>query len=486
MEIIRQYMNQMSDPLLAKIIGSLSLQMSRHTDCMRIYHRFFTSHGITHSIQILKIIQKLQSILKIELSQLELKILYVSCFFHDIGMLPTNDDLEFINVNRHKKDQFITRMKDIRKIHASTKRLVEHLYNFNQGLNDLFNDHFSSLTDIIVLICSAHTEKSDVNLFDLPKEDKSIQGERIRILLLASLLRIADELDVGRDRALPNMYYELNVIPDDQQFEHIKHLALEDFNIYYDGSDIILLFKFDKLIATNIQVLKNIYNFINKIETEIGKFSDVLSTYDIKMRLVVKLSQIDKEELSRLFLQIEDINKSAEYRPSEKFVVLKYTEEILRSIYNLKNIFKSNPLKFFIIVNNDKIHGNAYQEYGANNISEVDMSKSFKNINKDIFCTINSSDGDLATLYHFYYPDIYIIDMRDVPNDPDFLKIYIAKCALLVTNFCVSNKRVDGRIVPFVFFLDNNSERLISWPDTYVQIVKNYKENIRSWNAISY
>ena len=327
----------------------------------------------------IKAIQQLLLALRIDLSLTEQKIIYVASFFHDIGMLPTRDDLEFIRLNRNKKHKFIARMNDIRNNHANKSRLTEQIGTFREGLNSLFGQDSAKVDAILLCICSAHTDKSDTALGDLPVEDRLSDDVAVRTLLLGSLLRYGDELDVGKSRALPFEYYELNVIPDDQQTEHVKHLAIEKVVLSGEASSVLVTFEFDAAVITNIQVLRNISNFMKKVEAESCLFEEMLSRYKPGVAVATRMLGANREEIDQLFAKVEDLKLISSY-PNKDHYVIRFSEDALAGVYELKKVCTSHKLKFLIVTGNGADSEVAYQRRGANMLSSLDLSKEIPRI----------------------------------------------------------------------------------------------------------
>jgi hypothetical protein len=404
-----------------------------------------------------------------------------------MGMLPTNDDLEFIRLNRNKRQKFILRMNEMRNRHASRLRLSEQIGNFREGLDSLFGVDSEKAVEIMLKICSAHTDKSDTRLGDLAQEERIAENMTVRTLLVASLLRYGDELDVGIARALPYQYYELNVIPDDQQAEHIKHLAIKEVILKGNGSSLVVTFVFDAGIVTNVQVLRNIFEFMKKVEVESRMFAEMVSRYKRGVTITRKMLGLNGDEIDRLFAKVEELKLIASYWDDNHHVI-RFSEKALLAVYGLKREYTSYKIKYLIVTTNGVEIDAAYERHGAKALSSLNLTEEIpkKILEEDLYCHTYGSDADVASIYHSYYPDLYILDMRGLPDERVELEVYKKKVVSLIKRFCTTDKKIDGRLFPFVIFFDDSDARLEERPDIYLQIMENLKTDIENWNAIAY
>ena len=196
-----------------------------------LHHKYYTLHGMDHSHAI---ISKLDNLIdgispNNKLTTAEIFYLLASVYLHDVGMLiPYPEDEEKAKTISIQKKKHFTKEDLIRDEHniRSGKYIIEHEL-------DLKLDHVES--ECVKLICEGH------RLVDLTTEnynDKLVDDERIRVRLLAALLRFSDELDISYKRA-PTVLLDVfkEDIPDLSKLNWLKHyytsgvgISVSEFN----------------------------------------------------------------------------------------------------------------------------------------------------------------------------------------------------------------------------------------------------------------
>lgn len=211
----------------------------------------YTSHGIQHSEAI---IERLNSIipdpLKEEFNEYEIYFLIASAYLHDIGManipelggvckFESREDVQsYIRSNHHlRAEDFIKRNYNCLRIQD------EHQARF------------------IGRICRGHRE---CNLFDkgLFSPDQFYGSKQINVPLLASLLRIGDELDLTSERTPQIIYEHMPPKNEISKSEWEKHLSVS-------GGGPLLE---NPLFITYTAVCKNpdIHRALKKLEVKIN------------------------------------------------------------------------------------------------------------------------------------------------------------------------------------------------------------------------
>ena len=182
-----------------------------------LHHQYYTLHGNDHSRAIISKLDKL--VVGIgsnnDLTKAEIFYLLASVYLHDVGMLiPYPEDEERVKANITQKKKPFTKEDLIRDEHniRSGKYIVEHE-------TDLKLDHVES--ECVKLICEGH------RLVDLTTDyynDRLVDDERIRVRLLAALLRFSDELDISYKRA-PTVLMDIfkEEMPDFSKLHWLKH-----------------------------------------------------------------------------------------------------------------------------------------------------------------------------------------------------------------------------------------------------------------------
>ena len=164
-------------------------------------HPFFTSHGIKHVAFVENVVDSLLPLnIKKEMNPLEVSILLLSILLHDIGMIPESNET----------------LKNIREVHNIRTREIINKYYPEISIDKI-------QAEIIGDICYAHRDHlldgiKFNTLDEIKKRPYQINLVKIRGNFLASLIRLADELDITYSRA-PEFIQKV-AKPDESHKEH--------------------------------------------------------------------------------------------------------------------------------------------------------------------------------------------------------------------------------------------------------------------------
>ena len=236
----------------------------------------YTLHNIKHSHNVIeKLDWLIPNSLKKELNEYEIYFIIASAYLHDIGM--TNNDKETPNTIRANH-------------HLRSERFIEK--NFKDlAIEDMHQ------AKIIGRICRGH-RKENLNDKQLFNPEIIYKSESINIPLLASFLRIADELDITFERT-PIIIYEHFPPQDDiSKIEWDKHLTVSGVTLLREDSSTI------KCSAS----CKNpdIHRALKKLETKINRELDDLPNHLHHYRAY-------KKDLPRKFIMEIETNGYKEY-----------------------------------------------------------------------------------------------------------------------------------------------------------------------------
>ncbi len=171
----------------------------------------YTSHDIKHSeIVITRLNTIVSDTLKKELNEYEIFFLLCSAYLHDVGMANL----------KHIGDKWGENPDTIRENHHKRSCIFIRDFYEKIGLDDPHQGKN------IGKICLGHRKENlhDINLFP-PR--KAYKNYKINIPLLASLLRIADELDITFERT-PKLFHDnFNINNKKSKEEWEKHLSIE-------------------------------------------------------------------------------------------------------------------------------------------------------------------------------------------------------------------------------------------------------------------
>ena len=159
---------------------------------------YFTDHTLLHSMDVLEFSNMLLGEKQIKrLSAAECYVLIMSCYLHDIGMGISQKNYETLSEKIDFGDYFKTHSRE------DTETVIRDFHNEYSGLfirkyADLFDIPCEEMIFAIVQVSRGHRK---TNLFDEAEyHDLMTPDGIIRTALLAAVIRLADEIDVGADR----------------------------------------------------------------------------------------------------------------------------------------------------------------------------------------------------------------------------------------------------------------------------------------------
>ena len=159
--------------------------------------RQYTDHTVKHSKRIIHLIDSLAARLPTacKLSDNEGRVLLSAALLHDVGMqCETFYEKDFLRALF--KEQELTLARDDKDAREKLMRAHHHLIGAEWVRHELGHECIdTALIDNVADVIKRHTRESLETLRDHPEE-----GEPMRLLLLATLLRLADELDLDRRR----------------------------------------------------------------------------------------------------------------------------------------------------------------------------------------------------------------------------------------------------------------------------------------------
>ena len=201
-------------------------------------NQWYTDHSIDHTNRIIALISQLIKDSREALNDEEKFIIICAAALHDIGMTSTVEHGEGAELS-------IEAYESLRKNHhvytyqEIEKALMNNLGNINFGLNEHPN-HGSIVADV------SKYHSREENLEDL--EDRYLNGQKVRVGLLASLLRLSDCLDCTYKRADVNLL-KAHAVPLSSQKHWYKHHYVTD--LVLDEGQITIYFGYPKRYFDN-------------------------------------------------------------------------------------------------------------------------------------------------------------------------------------------------------------------------------------------
>lgn len=237
----------------------------------------FTNHDIKHSETV---ITRLNTIvpdsLKEKLNEYEVFFLLCSALVHDIGMADLNEIKMYHGSN----------VDDIRENHHKRSCIFIRDYFNLVGLDDKFQGN------IVGKICFGHRKENLHNVKIFPFE-MAYKEYNINIVLLASFLRIADELDITFERTPRILFDNTNISDEVSKDEWEKHLSIGGVSKTYDP----LIIRCDVQCESS-KIHRELKNLEVKINSQLGDLPNFMHNY----------GDLIKELPRKFFMKIEAIN----------------------------------------------------------------------------------------------------------------------------------------------------------------------------------
>lgn len=191
---------------------------------------FYTDHTVLHSMDVLAFCNILIADQIDKLSPEDLYVLMMGALFHDIGMGISQSDLE----------SFSTVLS--LPVASSDDERAEIIRDNHQELSGLFLKKYGHLFDIpnekylhaIIQVCRGHRRTNLMDENEYPSFFMVDEEKKVCLPYLASLICLADELDIARERNI-SFLYDINKITNKiSHMEFEKHEAISKIEIEKD------------------------------------------------------------------------------------------------------------------------------------------------------------------------------------------------------------------------------------------------------------
>ena len=169
----------------------------------------YTDHSVLHSMHVLDFCERLMADQVERLNADELYVLIMSCYLHDAGMGITREDYE-------RLFPIVVTAEYLEKHpNAST---ADTIRSFHQEFSACFVRKFAPLLEIpseehieaIAQVSRGHRKTDLFNRDEYPAELVMPSGNSVCLPYLACLIRLADEMDIARDRMMISDYENEN------------------------------------------------------------------------------------------------------------------------------------------------------------------------------------------------------------------------------------------------------------------------------------
>lgn len=227
-----------TNPYYHELLKSTAFVMHNILDRYTSYFPEYTDHSSMHSLQVIDFCNRLIGEQVEMFNDDELYVLLMSCYLHDTGMGISDADYQRL------KDMIVS--PEYKKTHPDSD-IKEVIRNFHHEFSAGFIRKYAPLFEIpsaehveaIIQVSRGHRKTDLYSEAEYPADYKLANGNTVCLPYLASLIRLADELDIARDR---NVGFDYNQHQDNMDWRKhyaIEHMEITDdaFVLYIDSDD---------------------------------------------------------------------------------------------------------------------------------------------------------------------------------------------------------------------------------------------------------
>lgn len=214
----------------------------------------YTDHTALHSLEVIDFCNHLIGRNIDQMNADEIYVLLMAAYLHDSGMGITMSDYENFRKRIDFEDYFDTH---------SQENIPDIIRDFHQEFSGEYIKKYAELFEIpsqehlfaIVQVSRGHRKTDLWDTEEYPEEFYVPNGNKIHLPYLASLIRLADELDIAADRNLQFMYDVEKIDNEYSRLEFKKHQAIRQLSINED-SLIMIADRSDESVYQSILDLK--------------------------------------------------------------------------------------------------------------------------------------------------------------------------------------------------------------------------------------
>lgn len=249
------------------------------------YKRIFpeyTDHSELHALNVIDFCNKLIGPQITKMNADEIYILLMSCYFHDCGMGVFEKDYEEFTSKlpeeiRDDKDDAADISSMVRKYHN------EYSGFFIEKYVDFFEIPSKEHVDAIVQVSRGHRKVDLMNEEKYPSDFKLKNGNTICLPYLASLIRLADEIDVSSSRNSALLFDMSAIVDDESIIEFSKHQAIQDVAVEDEAFALVIH-------ADNPEIYEHLEKLRGKMQETLDycrRITDSRTPYTITQKYVV-------------------------------------------------------------------------------------------------------------------------------------------------------------------------------------------------------
>ena len=254
-------MKNSTDFLFEKALQKKSPALSkRYSDCISVFDTLlqkfqavfptFTDHSLLHSMNVMNYSNILMGKQAEKLSAGALYAYMMAVALHDVGMT-VNENQFSVFCRDAGIEEEVRNSPELSHTEISRKYHNDFSAIFIRKYYSLFDIPDASYARAIAQIARGHRKADLLNETDYPADFKTADGSCINLPLLGALIRLADELDMSKDRSL-SLLYEIDPQADYSQVSALEFAKCDSIRSIECNDDRILI-----TCRTNSDVVRN-------------------------------------------------------------------------------------------------------------------------------------------------------------------------------------------------------------------------------------
>ena len=212
-----------------ELVRNTAFVMTHLLDKYTAHFPEYTDHSSLHAMQVIDFCNRLIASQIDKLNADELYVLLMSCYLHDTGMGISDKDYEAL------RSRVVSAEYTASHPNVDVKEIIR---NFHHEFSGAFIRKYASFFDIpseqhleaIILVSRGHRKTDLYDPNEYPDNFTVPNGNVIHLPYLASLIRLADEMDIASDR---NVFFEYS--KHENNLEWRKHEAIKHMEITEDA-----------------------------------------------------------------------------------------------------------------------------------------------------------------------------------------------------------------------------------------------------------
>lgn len=236
--------------------------MSKALDKIDSYFPNFTNHSLRHCLLVMEFCNKLIDDNIDLINEDEIYILMMAVLFHDFGMTLSPKTFQRFK-NQVIDEKFILEHPELSE--KDLIRMHHHLFSdvLVRSFANIFEIPSEEYVDCIAKVSKGHRKVDLLDKDEYDPEYKLNNGNKVCLPYLSALIRLADELDIAKDRNPIELYK--------QHMDSVhwrKHLSIEHLSILNDHFKLDVSLKDEEalsVIEEDLGKLKNTFEYCKNV-----------------------------------------------------------------------------------------------------------------------------------------------------------------------------------------------------------------------------